>query len=330
MNRTIDIPADLIRNGKTLTIEKYSELFINGYHLSKPAKFVRQNNGICLVDSQQQDVKSGVYNHQFESYNDECYLIQLIIEFPGEILNAGKSVTIEKIDSNDDQLSGNIDDLYKTENINKSVGPKDIYIKVPKKFIERGKTVVVHKDDISITNSTDYHKNLSRRLISNKFAKRNSLQLKNMVEITIEVPPELFDDGQKITFRQENAQAVAGNFPYRRQSRQDIQVNVNDILKQDKKVSIEEFLSNKTWNPVLSDDKHSIKLSLNFTDRPDIKKEDQINIVRNQQNLRIETKDQQGFRTYRQITLPERTKLDEVKYQFDEKHCSLNVLLPLQ
>ncbi|CAF1163447.1 unnamed protein product [Rotaria sp. Silwood1] len=329
MNRIIEIPSDLIKNGKTLTIEKYSQLFINGYHLSQPSNFVRHNHGLCLIDTQQQDIKSGTYTHQFESNNDEFYLVQLIIEFPGEILNTGKSITIEKNDSNEDELSGNLEDLYNVENLKKSERKKDIIIKIPKKYIQRGKTIIIQKDNIFVTNSDEYHKKKSHRLTNYKFAKQNYLQLKNMMEMTIEVSPELFDDNQKITFRKENSDVISGNFPYRRQSKHDVQVNIKDALKNKNKNAIEEFLSNKIWNPVLSDDGNFIKLSLNFNNQPNIINQDQLKIILDQQNLRVETKDQQGFHIYQQIILPEKTKSDQTKYQFDEKHHSLNITLPI-
>ncbi len=39
------------------------------------------------------------------------------------------------------------------------------------------------------------------------------------MEVTIEIPPEILNDGQTITFRKEDAQVLAANFPYRRTSK---------------------------------------------------------------------------------------------------------------
>ncbi len=44
------------------------------------------------------------------------------------------------------------------------------------------------------------------------------------MEITIELPPEFFDNGQTITFAKEDSELVAANFPYRRQSKPDSQI----------------------------------------------------------------------------------------------------------
>ena len=42
------------------------------------------------------------------------------------------------------------------------------------------------------------------------------------MEITIEIAPEIFYNGQTITFRKEDPETVIANFPYRRQSKVDI------------------------------------------------------------------------------------------------------------
>jgi hypothetical protein len=48
-----------------------SELFVDGCHISKPPHFIRQNHGLCLVDTQQQDLRSVKSNHQLESTIDD-------------------------------------------------------------------------------------------------------------------------------------------------------------------------------------------------------------------------------------------------------------------
>ena len=67
----IDIPPEYVEHGKTLLIEKLYELFVDGYHLSKPAHFIRQNHGLCLVDTQQQDLRSVTPTHLLESTIDD-------------------------------------------------------------------------------------------------------------------------------------------------------------------------------------------------------------------------------------------------------------------
>jgi len=58
-------------NGNSLLIEKYSELFVDGYHLSKPSHCIKHIHQLCLVDTQQQDFKSVNPIHQLESNIDD-------------------------------------------------------------------------------------------------------------------------------------------------------------------------------------------------------------------------------------------------------------------
>ncbi len=50
-----------------------------------------------------------------------------------------------------------------------------------------------------------------------------------MMEITVEVPPEFFNDDEIITIRKEDPQALAANFPYRRQSKPGVELTNKDI-----------------------------------------------------------------------------------------------------
>ncbi len=47
------------------------------------------------------------------------------------------------------------------------------------------------------------------------------------MEITIELPPEFFHEGQTITFIKEDSQAIEAKFPYHRPSKPDLQLNNN-------------------------------------------------------------------------------------------------------
>jgi len=47
------------------------------------------------------------------------------------------------------------------------------------------------------------------------------------MEITIEVPPEFFNDGQTITFRKEDPEALEANFAYHRQRKSESQITTN-------------------------------------------------------------------------------------------------------
>jgi hypothetical protein len=48
------------------------------------------------------------------------------------------------------------------------------------------------------------------------------------MEITIELPPEFFNEGQTITFEKEDSQTAEANFPYHRQSKPDLQITNKD------------------------------------------------------------------------------------------------------
>ncbi len=70
-NLIIDIPPEYVEIGKTLLIEKYFELFVDGYHLSKPAHFIKHIHQLCLVDTQHEDQKSVNAIHQLQPDIDE-------------------------------------------------------------------------------------------------------------------------------------------------------------------------------------------------------------------------------------------------------------------
>lgn len=67
----IDIPEEHIENGKTLLIEEYFELFVDGYHLSKPSRYIKHVHHLCLLDTQIQDLKSLTPTHQLKSDIDD-------------------------------------------------------------------------------------------------------------------------------------------------------------------------------------------------------------------------------------------------------------------
>ncbi|CAF1406349.1 unnamed protein product [Rotaria sordida] len=329
--KIIEIPPGLIENGKTLLIETHYELFINDYHFSRPSHFITQNHGLCLVDTQQNDFTSNTYCHELNSHNYDYSLFELIIEFPAESLNGGKSVMIERIYSNEEKkLSGNFEDLYNIEHLNESAETKFIHIKVPQELIEGGKTIVINKNNISIKNSIDYYKEVAYHLGNNKFSKRDHLQSKNMMEMIIALPPELFCNDHKIIFRKEDSQIIAANFPYHRQSKHDIQLTRRDNLNHDQKLSLDKFFSNRIWHPMLLNDTHLLKLSLYLNNQPNIRNQDQIKLIIDQQYIRVETKNNEDFNIYQEILVPDIIKLDQLKYEFDEKNRYFNIMIPLQ
>ncbi|CAF3983049.1 unnamed protein product [Rotaria sp. Silwood1] len=329
--KIIEIPPGLIENGKTLLIETHYELFINNYHFSRPSHFITQNHGLCLVDKQQKDFISDQYYYQLNSHNYDYQLFELIIEFPAESLNDGKSVMIERINSNEEKkISGNFEDLYNIEHLNESAETKFVHIKVPQELIERGKTIVIHKNNIYIKNSIDYYKETAQHLGNNTFSKRDHLQSKKMMEMTIAVPSELFCNDHKIIFRKEDSQTMAANFPYHRQSKHDKQLIRRNSLNHDQKLSLDEFFSNRIWHPKLSHDAHFLKLSLYLNNQPNIRNQDQIKLIIDQQYIRVEIKNKEDFNKYQEILVPDIIKLDQLKYEFDEKNLYLNIMIPLQ
>ncbi|CAF1239859.1 unnamed protein product [Adineta ricciae] len=156
--------------------------------------------------------------HQLESTIDDNQFVQIVIEFPGKYLDNGKSITIGKSNSNDEKtILGNYKDLY-----NDSLETKDVHIEIPIEFLQRGMTISIEKENIFIKKTLDYHKEQSHNLSNNQFTKRDHLQTQNLMEITIEIAPEMFHNGQTITIRKENLETIIANFPYRRQSKVDI------------------------------------------------------------------------------------------------------------
>ncbi|CAF4004903.1 unnamed protein product, partial [Rotaria sp. Silwood1] len=329
--KIIEIPPDLIENGKTLLIEAHYELFINGSHLSRPSHFITKSHGLCLVDTQQKDFRSDAYYYQLNSQNDDYQLFELIIEFPAESLNSGKSVMIERINSNEEKkISGNFEDLYNIEHLNESAETKFVHIKVPQEVIEGGKTIVINKNNVYIKNSIDYYKEAAHHLGNNAFSKRDHLQSKNMMKMIIALPPELFCNDHKIIFRKEDSQTMAANSPYHRQSKHDIQLIRRDSLSHDQKHFLDEFFSNRIWHPKLSHDARLLKLSLDLNNQPNIRNQDQIKLIIDQQNIRVEIKNKEDFNIYQEIPVPDIIKLDQLKYEFDEKNLYFNIMIPLQ
>jgi hypothetical protein len=101
----------------------------------------------------------------------------LIIEVPCQSLNLGKSLIIEKINSNGKhgELSGNIEDLY-----NHLSEIKDIHIKIPQESLQRGKTIVIQKEQQFVLKTDDYQKQQMHHLNNNSFARRDHLQSKSI------------------------------------------------------------------------------------------------------------------------------------------------------
>lgn len=117
-------------------------------------------------------------NHYLIKLNIFYFILELIritIEIPCEILNNEKKIHIEKCDvEENNKLLGNINDLY-----NELSNIKDIHIKIPKNLFERGKLILIEKNQFLIINNDDYQNNKKHYLNNNQFARRDHLQSKS-------------------------------------------------------------------------------------------------------------------------------------------------------
>ena len=194
----IDIPEEYLENGKTLLIEEYFELFVDGYHLSKPARYIKHVHQLCLLDTLVQDTKSVTSTHQLKSDIDDnrkfnslfheqskqsmntelCLeLVQIILEFPCESLKNGKSVKIEETSQGgNEEVSGNFDDLF-----NPSKADITIDIKILSQSLQRGTAILIGKDKMSILKSDDYQKDQKHHLDNNAIAKNDHLRSKSTI-----------------------------------------------------------------------------------------------------------------------------------------------------
>ena len=117
--------------------------------------------------------------------------MQIKIEVPPETLQNGKTITIQKrsttesttTDSNlKQQPSGNFVDLYTDHHLSGSTGKNNVHIEIPEQLIERGETILIQKDNVSVTKTQDYCKQQAQHVVSNQFNKRDHLQSKSMLK----------------------------------------------------------------------------------------------------------------------------------------------------
>ena len=109
----------------------------------------------------------------------------------------------------------------------------------------------------------------------------------------------------------------------------ELQLTNTDKCRNGGMMSMEEFMSNKTWNPSVSDDGRLLQMRLEFNSQPAIVKGDQLKLTLNGSDFRVETTDQQGCSAYRQVTLFKSAQLAQLKCQFDEERRCLNISVPL-
>ncbi|UJR38690.1 hypothetical protein I4U23_031356 [Adineta vaga] len=343
-NVMINIPRELLQSGKTLTIEKHSEEVVSGHKVSQPTHPIPQTHGLCLVDKQKQEVKSSTDVHQLQENIGNSEVVQIKIEVPPEALQNGKTITIQKSSktgstttgsNQKQQPSGNFVDLYTDKHTSESTGKNNVHIEIPEQFIEKGETILIQRENVSVTKTSDYCKQQAQHVVNNQFNKWDHLQSKNMMELTIQVSPKLLNSGQVITLQREDLQSTAANCHQHNshntnQYQSELQQTNYDKSKSAGMMSMEEFLLNKTWNPSLSNNGRLLHMRLDFTNQPSIVKGDQLKITLNGSDFRVETTDQQGCTAYRQVTLFKSANLAELKCHFDEARRCLDISVPLQ
>jgi hypothetical protein len=115
--------------------------------------------------------------------------VQIKIEVPPETLQNGKTITIQKSSTTDSkttgskqqqQPSGNFVDLYKGQHVTGSIGTNNVHIEIPQQIIERGQTIIIQKENVSVTKTCDYHKQQAQHVANNQFNKSDHLQSKSI------------------------------------------------------------------------------------------------------------------------------------------------------
>ena len=126
-----------------------------------------------------------------EFRNLSIEVVQIKIEVPPETLQNGKTITIQKssttgsttIGSNQKQQpSGNFVDLYADHQLTKSTGRNNVHIEIPEQLIEKGETILIQKDNVSVTKTSDYCKQQAQHVVSNQFDKWDHLQSKSTLK----------------------------------------------------------------------------------------------------------------------------------------------------
>jgi len=124
------------------------------------------------------------YNYVFVSIE----VVQIKIEVPPETLQNGKTITIQKSSTTGSmttgsnqkqQPSGNFVDLYANQQLSGSTGRNNVHIEIPEQLIEKGETILIQKDNVSVTKTSDYCKQQAKHVVSNQFNKWDHLQSKS-------------------------------------------------------------------------------------------------------------------------------------------------------
>jgi len=144
-------------------------------------------------------------------------LIQIVFILSPQILNQGKTIRVAKGNRLNNEQIRNV--------FNEN---KQIRIEIGNEDLQRGKIIVIENNQIEFFDCEQYEKQQKHNLTDNPFFKRDFLQSKGQMEISIRISPDFFLQGQTVSFAKEDPQMIAANFPYRRQSRPSLPIN-NDL-----------------------------------------------------------------------------------------------------
>ena len=176
-------------------------------------------------------ISSTCIRHRSNSYDQQHFLflvfffvffsfeelIQIVFILSPQILNQGKTIRVAKGNRLNNEQIRNV--------FNEN---KQIRIEIGNEDLQRGKIIVIENNQIEFFDCEQYEKQQKHNLTDNPFFKRDFLQSKGQMEISIRISPDFFLQGQTVSFAKEDPQMIAANFPYRRQSRPSLPIN-NDL-----------------------------------------------------------------------------------------------------
>ncbi|CAF1378037.1 unnamed protein product [Rotaria sordida] len=321
----MEIPPEFIVTGKILSIEKHTELFIGGRHLSRPPHPIRVQHGLCLVEVHDSSKQSS-------NENDSQSVIQIKIDLCPEFLrNEQKIIIRENSTIPLGSLSGNWIDLYRDQS---SAPVNDVLIEINSADLIRDRTILVQKNYTSMINGEELNNEQKRRLNENPYTKLDRLNSNNLMEITLKLAPDLLSTGRSFIIRQELASPLAIELQ-QHQRRHSPHNSDQEQTKHDDTettMSIKKFMTKRVWNPSLSSDERRLQfrvpcLNATMKTRPD---QYRVKIDEHHHHLRIEVYLEPTYIRYREVMLPVSAQLDQLTCNFDDEMTSLNVSVPLQ
>ncbi|CAF0922013.1 unnamed protein product [Rotaria sordida] len=323
----MEIPSEFILTGKTLLIEKHTELFVDGLHISQPPHPIRIQHGLCIVEVHDS-------SKQLSNENDSESVIQIKIDLCPEFLrNEQKIILRENSTIPLGSLSGNWIDLYRDQH---SAPVIDVFIEINSADLIRGRTILIQKNNISMINREECNDEQKHLLNENPFTKRDRLNLDNLMEITLELAPDVFSTGRSFIIRQELASPLAVELQqhHHHHHHSPLDSDREQIKHDDTEtiMSIKKFMTKRVWNPSLSSDERRLQfcvpcLNATMKTQPD---QYQIKIDEHQHHLRVELHLEPNYIRYREVLLPVSVQLNQLTCHFDDHMTSLNVSVPLQ